>query len=142
MPNKSNSAVAFAKRSCCVSERVRACVRGSLRACVREQNTENFELSAPPPPHLLPSSFFFLLLAIRPPGSFRQFFLSLSLSLSFSCSSFDLRAPSPEAKEASVPLRLTFSGMNYFARQVAGRLRKNSSSRFVESVSCCLRSPK
>lgn len=128
-PNKSNSvrrSVAFAKRSCCVSECVRAC----LRASARERNTENFELfappSPPPPPRPLSSSFFASALGARSP----PFFL------------FPSRTPSPEAKEARVPLRLTFSGMNYFARQVAGRLRKNTTGRFVESVTCCLRSPK
>lgn len=95
------------KSSCCVSECVRARLRA--RACVSEI------------PKTLPTLCFILLLlfffsffcpcrrysAVRSPRSLPapRFFHSRTLS--------------PEAKEARVPLRLTFSGMNYFARRVA-----------------------
>lgn len=75
---------------------VRACMHACSRACVRERNTEKFGLSSP-----LPPSLHLLLL----PRLFRPLFLPLA-------------SHSPEAKEARVLLRLTFSGMNYLARQV------------------------
>lgn len=78
------------------SEYVRACVHACSRACVRERNTEKFGLSSS-----LPPSLHLLLL----PRLFRPLFLPLA-------------SRSPEAKEARVLLRLTFSGMNYLARQV------------------------
>ena len=84
----------FTERFYCV--RPSACVRARSRACVRERNTEKFGLSSS-----LPLSFHLLSCF----ALFHPLFLPLA-----SCS--------PEAKEARVLLRLTFSGMNYLARQV------------------------
>ena len=142
MPNKSNSVVeqivAFAKRSCCVSECVRACVR----ACVSEiPKTFESLLHLPPPAPPRSPSF----CSSSSSGSSAVAAATFALTLPCLLLVFPLfhsRTLSPEAKEARVPLRLTFSGMNYFARQVDGRLRKNTTARFVESVTCCLRSPK
>lgn len=87
----------FLQRIFIACKRVRSCVRAACsRACVRERNTEKFGLSSP-----LPPSLHLLLL----PRLFRSLFLPLA-------------SRSPEAKEARVLLRLTFSGMNYLARQV------------------------
>ena len=91
---------AFREKKFLLRERVRACSLAC--ASLRERNTEN-SLLHPPPPLLL-----LLLLPCRcsPPSlPAPRFFHSRTLS--------------PEAKEARVPLRLTFSGMNYFARRVA-----------------------
>ena len=139
LPNKSNfivkQIVAFVKRSCCVSECVRACVR----ACVSEiPKTFESLLYLPPPPSSPPPfpsfSFFLLLLVLL----LQICLLCLAPLLASRFSSLPLADPrSPEAKEARVPLRLTFSGMKYFARQIDGRLRKNTIARFAESVTCC-----
>lgn len=92
----------------CVRECVLACVRACSRACVRERNTEKFGLSSsfsPPPPPPLPPPF-----PPHPPLPLLRLFRPLFLPLA---------SHSPEAKEARVLLWLTFSGMNYLARQVS-----------------------
>lgn len=101
----------FAKKSSrCVSECVRARLRA--RACVSEI------------PKTLPTLCFILLLLLPLLFFFFSFFCPCRCYVRSPRSLpaprfFHSRTLSPEAKEARVPLRLTFSGMNYFARRVA-----------------------
>lgn len=94
---------AFREKKFLLRERVRACSLAC--ASLRERNTENSLLHPPPP---------LLLLVLLPCRCYARSPPSLPAPRFFHS-----RTLSPEAKEARVPLRLTFSGMNYFARRVA-----------------------
>ena len=122
----------FAKKSsCCVSECVRARLRA--RACVSEI------------PKTLPTLCFILLLLLLLLLFFFSFFCpcrrySRSLSPFLARSSFfPLADPLAGSERSSSPAAINLFRDELF--RSSGRLRKNTASRFVESVTCCLRSP-
>lgn len=111
----------FAKKSsCCVSECVRARLRA--RACVSE----------------IPKTLCFILL----PLFFFSFFCPAAATLSpflARSSFFPLADPLAGSERSSSPAAINLFRDELF--RSSGRLRKNTASRFVESVTCCLRSP-